>query len=743
MTAPAARSARTVERAVALASIGFVGGAAACLRLDAWVSGSFVLAALTWTAAAFVIDAFCAGTPERGPALPAEGRSVTTIVCIGEEPPDVARATVALAASAGAVAVAATSFDGINDLAIAGTPVHVAPTMDRALTAAVEAVTTDAVFVVSASAFPTRALHRVAGLLENDVAWVIGRSETFTDEAFAPGEHDAHSARLRARARAGGLVCWEPDATLLRADALRTALATGVRVRGSWLRLLAARGWHGIECDVVVSRRAEPTDGPRFWPSEVMRARGVAADLAASVRQGPVRGRLLAFGGLLRHLAAYRYAAWLCVPLVIAWAETFPFRVSPFVLGAPYVALASARWAAERRATATPLHPVQDTLAAMYRAPASILSLTAALTGRIRPPRFGVVDQPLLVGAIALTCGLGVSLFDRPAEPDGNIDLTIAFALAAVAVLWMCAVHAVGPRAWTRHSYRLVVAGTARLASRTGDLCDASPAGLAVSGPFCALGVGTPVLAEVTFAATGDRVAVPATVASSRPATDTVVVGLALDATPAVRARWVEALFAATGLLDTGPRAGARRGRRRAPRVDTVRGARLARIARRGETVVVGAVSIVVVGVVALALLGYRPLVVRSASMQPALGTGDVAITDWYRARDIARDDIVTLESSGGETITHRVRAVEERDGRVLVETRGDANSTSEHWDLRADAPVARVVARVPEVGHVVAQVGRVKLLLIGVGASVALTTFYVARPRRALRPNVSVDQAA
>jgi signal peptidase len=52
-----------------------------------------------------------------------------------------------------------------------------------------------------------------------------------------------------------------------------------------------------------------------------------------------------------------------------------------------------------------------------------------------------------------------------------------------------------------------------------------------------------------------------------------------------------------------------------------------------------------------------------------------------------------------GESLTHRIRSVRSVDGGVQVETRGDANDSSEVWTVAPDAMVGRVVASVPAIG--------------------------------------------
>jgi signal peptidase len=109
--------------------------------------------------------------------------------------------------------------------------------------------------------------------------------------------------------------------------------------------------------------------------------------------------------------------------------------------------------------------------------------------------------------------------------------------------------------------------------------------------------------------------------------------------------------------------------------------------------------------VVLLLALGYRGLTVLSGSMEPTFSAGDVLVQHEVSPRSIAVGDIVTFRDpeGGDRLITHRVRGVVERDGRVEVITRGDANSGSERWSVPVDGHLGRVVARVPRLGRALA----------------------------------------
>lgn len=134
----------------------------------------------------------------------------------------------------------------------------------------------------------------------------------------------------------------------------------------------------------------------------------------------------------------------------------------------------------------------------------------------------------------------------------------------------------------------------------------------------------------------------------------------------------------------------------------------IAHSVRRGASVAAAAASaasLVMLAALAVALLlGYRPLVVRSDSMSPAVRTGDVIVTKVIRARAAGVGDIVTFNdpSRGGRLVTHRVVERKSAAGLLHFVTRGDANGAEEQWSVPASGRIGEYRARIPGFGFTV-----------------------------------------
>jgi signal peptidase I len=118
-----------------------------------------------------------------------------------------------------------------------------------------------------------------------------------------------------------------------------------------------------------------------------------------------------------------------------------------------------------------------------------------------------------------------------------------------------------------------------------------------------------------------------------------------------------------------------------------------------------------------------RPLVVLSGSMEPALGTGDVAVVRSIAPIEARPGDIVTFRDPDDpeRLITHRVRSMRAEGDAVQFVTRGDVNNASEHWRVKASGEIGRVVYRIPELGRVLVYLRSKGIFVLLLGGALAL----------------------
>jgi signal peptidase I len=706
-----------------------------------------LLIAVLWAATISVVDAYASWRRSEPLPVESDGRgSVTIVMRLGEERLDIARTSLALAASAGPVVVVATRHhDLLDDLGSLDIREFVAPSIAEALREAARAITSDAVLVISASAFPLAdACAHAAAQLTDGVGWVVGSAPSFNNDRYAPGEREALAASARGAARDLGLITWEPDATLVRTALLREHPLQSGRPDGGWLRDRSDDGWRGAVRSEPIAVRAAPADAPVFWPTQTKRRRGAVADLADAATRGPVPARLAATGGLLRELYAFPIVLWLLAIVAIGRSGSFPMSVGAVTFFGLHAGLAGARWVASRLEYGVGLHPVDEAREAAYDAPGSLLALPSAMTRRVHAVRFEIPDQPLLWIALVVTLLTTIPLLDRRPTADDTVGVAVGLALAALAATWVFALRAFGARGWDRASYRLAVEFPATLEGAPVRTVDASPSGIAVVGGPTAPKRGASVVVTVRFSETRTAT-VRGRVTDIRGIGDQTEVGVALELGAEERIAWVRDLFAPAAVAgDALPLSFAATKHSR-PGFSHDQPSFSRRIVTALQVVLVSGISILVLGSLLLAFLGYRPMVVRSGSMVPTLGIGDVVINDWVRVDQVRPGEIVTFPAHivRPELVTHRVQRVRVSGDTAYVVTKGDANTVPESWSLPRDTLVGHVDGRIPKIGRLLVVLGQssTRWFLLAVSMAVVLVAVGVGatRRRRTIRVAMSV----
>lgn len=108
-----------------------------------------------------------------------------------------------------------------------------------------------------------------------------------------------------------------------------------------------------------------------------------------------------------------------------------------------------------------------------------------------------------------------------------------------------------------------------------------------------------------------------------------------------------------------------------------------------------------IVTTIATVAFGIKPLVFRSGSMSPAIGTGALAFAKSTPAADLSAGDIVSVNNAKGTRVTHRISLVEPQGAGAVLTLKGDANrvADAEPYVVRS---ADRVFLSVPKLGYVV-----------------------------------------
>lgn len=140
-------------------------------------------------------------------------------------------------------------------------------------------------------------------------------------------------------------------------------------------------------------------------------------------------------------------------------------------------------------------------------------------------------------------------------------------------------------------------------------------------------------------------------------------------------------------------------------------------------------------------LFHAKSLTVMSGSMEPTLGVGDVIVAQQISPMDARVGDIVTFRDplEQDRLITHRVRQIHVLKDMVLFVTKGDANTSTEHWVVPRGGTIGRVAFHVPRLGYFMVWVhSTIGLLLLIVLPTILLgfsELWQLWRPRGAHEP--------
>jgi signal peptidase I len=126
--------------------------------------------------------------------------------------------------------------------------------------------------------------------------------------------------------------------------------------------------------------------------------------------------------------------------------------------------------------------------------------------------------------------------------------------------------------------------------------------------------------------------------------------------------------------------------------------------ARMLSFILLGSVlAIILVVIVGMVLGLWRFTVISTGSMRPTLNPGDVAVLRSEPTADLRQGQIVAFHPPGEPqlTVLHRVFSIHRVSNGVIIQTKGDANNTTDQWDARIVAKtIWRETARAPKVGY-------------------------------------------
>lgn len=133
---------------------------------------------------------------------------------------------------------------------------------------------------------------------------------------------------------------------------------------------------------------------------------------------------------------------------------------------------------------------------------------------------------------------------------------------------------------------------------------------------------------------------------------------------------------------------------------------------------------IFLLGILAAPLVGIRPYVVRSGSMEPAIKTGSIVfVNERADYNELEPGDIIVFEN-GATKVTHRILSIQ-ADG---IETKGDNNNTTDGITTTKNNFTGKVFYWIPGIGFLLD--GKRKWFLAAGIFLVCLAASWIAKGR-------------
>lgn len=129
----------------------------------------------------------------------------------------------------------------------------------------------------------------------------------------------------------------------------------------------------------------------------------------------------------------------------------------------------------------------------------------------------------------------------------------------------------------------------------------------------------------------------------------------------------------------------------------------VARIVNGAATTVLVA-ALLALGVLAVTIvLGLKPGVVKTGSMEPMLARGTLIVVKPTMANKLKVGDVITFtdpDRPAKGLVTHRIYKIEQVNGRPIFTTKGDANPTPDPWKLKLQKDAGLLKFHVKKVGY-------------------------------------------
>ena len=125
-------------------------------------------------------------------------------------------------------------------------------------------------------------------------------------------------------------------------------------------------------------------------------------------------------------------------------------------------------------------------------------------------------------------------------------------------------------------------------------------------------------------------------------------------------------------------------------------------------------------------ILGYKPFIVLSGSMETEIHKGDLIIVKEIEPSDLVLEDVIAFRDAEGTVTTHRIIDIVDKDGITYFITKGDNNSSQDQNLVEFDDVEGIYVGRIPNIGNIMNSLSEpTTIMILGLGITVIFIIGY------------------
>lgn len=125
-------------------------------------------------------------------------------------------------------------------------------------------------------------------------------------------------------------------------------------------------------------------------------------------------------------------------------------------------------------------------------------------------------------------------------------------------------------------------------------------------------------------------------------------------------------------------------------------------------------------------ILGYKPFIVLSGSMEASIHRGDLIIVKTIDPSDLKNGDVIAFEDQQETITTHRIIEIINRDGVNYFITKGDNNTSQDQNLVEYDDVEGIYVGRIAGVGNMMTTLADpTTVIIIGLGITIIFIIGY------------------